>query len=228
MPIRFGGFPERKQIWPGAVLGSIVHAIIVSRYPNISNEQSWDGANYNVQDSMGSRGTIAFSGDNLVGVFFDERSPRNPFHSKKPYELNWFLKDIPASLHNLAYDEALQYVLQEYRGKIVPVITSAFWDDGENLTAVEPWEEVFANGAHLMRIQLLDTGIALKEWKSLYEMSSSEVALARSLFERKIAEPSRSIKLEVSERNILSAGAKGVEGTQESRESFAEIDIILP
>lgn len=195
--------PDRKQLWSGAILASIVHAIMMVEYSDISHEQSWDGMNYSVQNSMGSRGTITFSGDKVVGVFFDEDSPRNPFNADTGYDLDNLLKGIPTDLRSLAQEEALQYVLQEYKGKDVPVITAAFWSEGGDLAAAEPWPQVFNHGAHLIRIQLMDTEEALARWKEEYEMSPLQVTLARSLYKRKMAAPNSQIELEGWERHSL-------------------------
>jgi hypothetical protein len=221
--------PKKTRLWLGAILGSIAHAISVSKYPEISNEQSWDGTNYSVQDSMGSRGTIAFAGEtgeDIVGVFFDANSSRNPFRSEVvDYSVDRFLMGMPTHLHKLAYEEALQYVLQDYRGVVMPVITAAFWSKGDRLEASEPWQQVFENGAHLIRIQLMELSQALSEWQEAYDLSSSQVALAQSLFDRKIATPDRPITLDSRERDILLAEATSDEGIDESRASFAEIGI---
>jgi hypothetical protein len=223
-------FPERGRLWPGAILGAIVHAIAVTQYPEISNEQSWDGDNYNVQDSMGSRGTISFSGDDLVGVFFDDDSPRNPFNSEDDgdYDLEVFLEGMPDGLRQLARERALQYVLQDYEGAAQPIITAAFWSRGERLAAAEPWQEVFDNGAHLVRIQLMETEEAFDEWQEQYELSDEQMALARSVFERKMADPTAPLKLEGRELELLTSWAESEEGMKECRESFGEIGISLP
>lgn len=42
---------------------------MVVHYPDLSSEHSWDGMNYNVQDSSGGRGTITFDGSYCVGAF---------------------------------------------------------------------------------------------------------------------------------------------------------------
>lgn len=220
--------PMRTQLWSGAILGSIVHSLMVCQYPEISNEQSWDGINYSVQDNMGSRGTISFYGDDLVGVFFDENSPRNPFRSRLSYNLEEFFRGAPVKLRSLADEHALQYVLQEYQGAAMPVITAAFWNDGERLVAAEQWQQVIENGAHLVRIQLLSAEAARAEWERHYEMSRAQVALARSIFERKMAAPETTLELDNSVRDLLRANCKGAEGMNESRESFAEIGILLP
>ena len=42
-----------NQLWEGCIMAGIAHAIGVSKYPMLSNEQSWDGINYSMQDSLG-------------------------------------------------------------------------------------------------------------------------------------------------------------------------------
>ena len=39
-----------EELWQGCILASIAHAIMVAHYPELSNEHSWDGINYNIQD----------------------------------------------------------------------------------------------------------------------------------------------------------------------------------
>lgn len=223
-------FPDRRLIWPGAILGSIAHAIFVCRYPDLSHEQSWDGSNYNVQDSAGSRGTISFAGEKFVAVFFLEGSSRNPFHSESHYDLNDFLRGLPDDLQSLAQNEALQYILQEYNGSTIPIITSAFWGDGKNyrVAAAEPWAEVFDHGAALIKNQLLNPNAALANWVTDYELKQSEVALVRALFDRKMATPNQPIEFGEHERHLWTDIALGQDGAEASRESFAEIGIVLP
>lgn len=154
MGISQESFPQCMQLWKGAILGTIAHAIRVTSNPDFSHEQSWDGSNYSVQDSMGSRGTISFAKERIVGVFFDKDSPRNPFRSGQAYDLDSLLAGMPTEHLSIANNEALQYVLQEYGGTAMPIITAAFWSAGDYLTAAEPWSQVFVHGAHLIRIQL--------------------------------------------------------------------------
>ncbi len=233
MPIGEGGYPEKQSIWSGAVLGSIAHAIFVCRHPLFSNEQSWDGTNYNVQDSVGSRGTIAFEGaqaEKVVGVFFYEKSNRNPFHKKSKYDLARLLVGLPQDLRSLANDEALQYVLQKYNNTTLPIITSAFWADrmDERVTAAEPWSQVLEHGAVLIRNQLLPPDLALEKWASDYDLNPSEMALTKSLFRQKMAIRSESFVLDESDGDLWAKISKGQKGIESSRESFLEIGIILP
>lgn len=222
-------FPERRRVYEGALLGSIVHAVMMGQYPDLSNEQSWDDDNYSVQNSSGARGTVTFKDDKLVGVFFDEDSPRNPANSdEEEYDLDRFFEGAPDDVFELAEDGALQYVLQDIADdEQAPIITTAFWSAGERLAAAEPWQQVMEHGAHLLRIQLLDTDAALAEWKEEFEMTDEQVALARSVYERKLAAPDQAITLTQEERDLILADAEEG-GEKEARESFSELNITLP
>lgn len=217
---------SRLQLWQGAILGTIAHAIWVAHHPDLAYEQSWEGPNYIVQNSMGAYGTVTFAENSVVGVFFDSHSSRSPYRSEGSYDLRSFLSGIPENLLVLANQEALQYVLQEYKGITMPIITAAFWSEDDYLTAAKPWQEVFANGAHLVRIQLLDTEKAIAEWQTNYELKSSQVELTRSLFYRKVTRPQTQIVLDDQERSVLASD--GTEGIEVSRELLAGIGIILP
>jgi hypothetical protein len=226
MAINHNAFPQRLQLWYGVILGTIAHAIWLASSPEFSHEQSWDGLNYSIQDSMGSRGTVSFAGDQVVGVFFDKDSPRNPLRLGKPYDVRPFLRGMPPSLLALAEGEALQYVLQEYDGTIMPIITAAFWSEGEYLAAAEPWVQVFDHGAHLIHTQIQDYETAISEWQAEYEMPSAQVDLMKSLFNRKIASSQKQILLSDSELDALIIS--GDEGLDESRELLATVGIIVP
>lgn len=223
-------FPEAERLYQGAILASIVHAVMVASAPDMAHEMSWDESNYNLQDSAGGRATISFSDKGLVGVFFDHESPRNPLGHEVEYDLQSFFKGMPDELYSLAFDDALQYVLDEYEGETLPVITSAFWGRaGERLAAAEPWPAVYEHGAHLARIQLMGAGDdALAAWREEWEMTPEQVALVKSIFERKMSAPDKTLRLTEQERDLIEEQAGGGEGMDESRESFSEIGIILP
>jgi hypothetical protein len=229
MAVSTNEFPEKSLLWPGAILGSIAHAIFVCRCPELAHEQSWDGTNYNVQDSAGSRGTIAFSGSKIVGVFFHDGSDRNPLRTKSTYKLDKFFAGLPADLKPLANEEALPYVLQEINGATVPIITSAFWADGrtDRITAAEPWASVLEHGAVLVKNQLLSPDIAITRWAAEYDLKPSQVMLAQALFERKMADPGAPIELNGSERSLLKEMSDDPTGIAASQECFEEIGILI-
>lgn len=223
-------YPQQHSLFTGALLGSIAHAVFVAKSPDFSHEQSWDGYNYSVQDSAGSRGTVAFSTRNpamFVAVFFLESSNRNPFRSNREYQLEPFLRGIPEELRPLADSEALQYVLQEYQGRPTPIITAAFWSDGRQQRAVgaESWRDIFGHGACLIQNQLLPTDAALSRWQTEYDFSARETNLVRVLYERKLRNFDSLVSLQPEEVILLKHIAASSEGFETSKESFSEIRV---
>ncbi|MDB5077860.1 MAG: hypothetical protein JWO42_4039, partial [Chloroflexi bacterium] len=187
------GFPTSNQLYWGAVLHTIAYAIFIAPDATLDYELSWDGINYNRQNSQGARGTIAFGSLGTVGVFFDVDSSRNPYPSGRTYELETYFRGISSELFALARDEALQYILDDYNGETLPVITSAFWSSGGSISAAEPWEDVLAHGAHLVEVDSLDNDDARKELEREYEFSQEQCTLLQSLFLRKTAASAQAV-----------------------------------
>ncbi|OUB16011.1 hypothetical protein BK708_24175 [Bacillus thuringiensis serovar yunnanensis] len=67
---------DKEQLWKGCVLNSIAHAINVAHCPDFSHESSWDGFNYNMQDSQGRQGTITFHPNYTIVCLQDVNSER--------------------------------------------------------------------------------------------------------------------------------------------------------
>ena len=215
-----------SDLWRGCVLATIAHSIFIAQHIELAAEQSWDGSNYNVQDSQGSLGTVTFGEEGTVGTFFDSHSSLNPFSTEKAYELSEMLAEMPPGLRALADREALQYLLQDYKGKEVPIITATFWSENGRLVAAEPWQSVFSNGGHLVRTQLGSTEDAMPVWKSNYGFNEAEVGLLRSLFVRRVSAQTESVVLTALEKDVLLEG--GSQGLELSRELFAAVSIIVP
>lgn len=132
---------------------------------------------------------------------------------------------MPPNLRALADQEALEYLYDEYGGVTMPIITAAFWSAGQYVTAAEPWPEVLRHGAHLIRIEAMETEAAISEWQAEYAWSEAEIRLMRALFNRKMATPTTPIMLEDWEHEALVAN--GSIGIEKSRELLASIGIIL-
>lgn len=199
----------------------------------MAHEQSWDGRNYNVQDSAGSRGTIAFAEDknHFVGVAYLQTSVRDPLGGDphKANETDLLLRDVPDELKPLS-EEALQYVLQDVNGQVIPVITAAFWSDvaGSRVTSGEPWPDVVQHGAVLFEKQMLPPDVALKEWTQEFEFDCDEIALTEALFRRRLTNASGLLQLTPARLRQVHSMASGDEGLQECRVSLGEIGIVLP
>jgi hypothetical protein len=216
----------RSDLWRGTILATIAHGIFTAGHPELAHEQSWDPPNYNLQDSQGSLGTITFGQEGTVGIFFDLHSPRNPLSIEAAYDLDERLAEMPAPLRALANEEALQYVLQDYRGENIPLITAALWSEDDRLIAAEPWSSVLSNGGHLIQSHLRPTEEAVSEWRTQYGFNPAQVELLRSLFDRKLPPGNRPVVLAATEMGVLLEG--GAEGLELSRDLMAQVGITVP
>jgi len=225
-------YPLKSLVWPGAILASVAHSIFLTRAPLMAHAQSWDGRNYNVQDSEGSRGTIAFGEENnvFVAVFYFEPSKRNPLHSRTVDQkiINDLLPTVPSSLKPLL-DEALQYVLQDCGEDVCPVITASFWSDPESIyiSANEPWSEVIKNGAVLVQNQICGLDRGIEAWTSEFELSASETALVQEIAKKRIQAQNGLIKLSPAWTTQILSGAEDAEGVEACRVALAEIGVVL-
>ncbi len=220
-------YPGTDTLRRGILLRSIVSAIAVARDPNFARYLSWDGKNYVLNNADGTYAAITIDGANVVGVFFDSQSPLSPYRSSEKYGIEVFFRGMPTPLRSIAENQTLRYNRQIYRGETVPIITAAFWSDGEFLTAAFPWQEVLQNGAYIIRVELSsDTNAALNEWQDSYQCSSEEIALARSLFERKMSDPLQPIVLSKQEVESLRRLSKTSEALADSLRALEPIGIM--
>lgn len=208
-----------NQLWEGCIMAGIAHAIGVSKYPMLSNEQSWDGINYSMQDSLGQRGTITFGKDFCVAVFRNE----NSVQCRNGLETMSYFAGAPEKVIQLAKNEALQYLLEEVNGKVIPIITTAFWG-GNTLFSNDLFEDIMKKGGNLLKNQLLDEKTALYAWEKEYDMTKEQRELLEKLFMKKKSQPYQPIILPTKDLSILKVS---VEGFKECKESFKEMNILL-
>ena len=206
------------QLHDGCILASIAHAIMVAHYPILSNEHSWDGFNYNVQNSAGMRGTVTFYDCYCVAAFRNEKSDR--VGSKTAID---YFTDAPQSVIKLATNETLQYLLDDINGTVMPVITTAFWGKGNDLFTKDSFSNLLKYGGELLLKQTMDFDIAISKWVDNYEISSNQVELLKSIYARKTANPHDIIVLTKNEIEMI--GTNDQEGLKESQISFQEINI---
>ncbi|MFB9328942.1 hypothetical protein ACFFSY_23655 [Paenibacillus aurantiacus] len=205
------------NLWQGCILASIAHAIDTAHNPEFAHEQSWDGCNYNVQNTSGTRGTVTFQSEYMVAAFRNEHSERLR-HAKDALD---YLIDSPDEVKSLAEQETLQYLLDDVDGQTVPLITTAFWGDGEGIYSQDAMGDMLENGGFLLERQALDADHAINEWQAYYDMSETQTILLRSLFKRKIEAPSEVLVLTREEIQLI--GSEDEAGLAESRISFEEI-----
>jgi hypothetical protein len=217
-------FPTYSEIWHGAILSTIKHAIDIISYPMMSNELSWDGKNYNRQDSAGSRGTITFADNQLVAVFRDDNSLRTPWNNPN-YNIDELLKGIPSDLLILAENEALQYVIDEYNGVNAPIITSAFWSNNEYMTSSESWMTVVEHGAHILSFELMNLDEAINLCLREYNWNQVEVNVLRNLFEKRKLSSSVEVTLTDDDARVFTKD--GIDNAQESLQLLECVGIVI-
>src|SRR5262245_56861273 len=156
-------FPRSAAVWPGSILATVVNSIMTATYPEYEELEGWTGKTYWIQGWDGRYGAISFDGPFLVGTFFSAKSNRSPYHDLH-YDLTRFFQGFPESHRRLAEQGALLCWRDEDDTR--PLITTAFWDDGEYLTAADSWDVVLANGADLVCIHFIEKiEEALAEWQ---------------------------------------------------------------
>jgi hypothetical protein len=220
---------DGANLYNGCVFAAIVNAITIPRFPDLAFEHSWDGRNYSVQDGMGSRGTVSFSDIGYVGVFFDEHSKRSPYRKVSSYSVDSFFVGAPDALRNLAENEALQYVIDELNGIDQPVITAVFWSDGNNniIEYAVTWDDLVTDGGHLIERQLLPIDEAIARWRLDKDMTSTEIALAHSIYASRIGESTGILALDLPTSTTLSRLTGTTENLESIKESLGELNITL-
>ena len=222
-------FPQRDDIWHAAIVSTIAHAVWVIQHPLLAYEQIWTGDVYSIQDSQGTRGSIAFRDKYILGAFFDSESHFNPFSERDlhddNYDIDRFFYGMTNQLDFLK-NEVLQFLLDEYNGKTIPIITTAFWGVSELTDAATSWSEVVSNGMHILADRIGDLETVLKELRANYEFEDDQVDLVRSIFQQKVLNPKKIIYLQGHKWETIIS--KGQEGMNESRKILDSIGIIVP
>ena len=185
---------SKDQLFKGCILASIAHAIMVAHYPELSNEHSWDGMNYSLQDNRGIRGTITFADNFCIAAFRNDQSERLDSDNLKN-ATEYFFSGAPKEVINLAKKETFQYLLDNINGKIMPLITAGFWGIGEQLFTKDAYEEMIKNGCSIIETQVLPKSQGINTWKRYYDMTEKQIKLLVYLYDRKINNPQTEIIL---------------------------------
>lgn len=212
----------KQQLWEGCMLATIAHAIMVAHYPELSNEHSWDGMNYSVQDSEGVRGTITFSKNYYLGAFRDDNSKRL---AKKDELIKYtaYFSKAPQNIKQLAKQETLQYLLVKVDGRINPLITTAFWGNKEEAISRDKYDDFVHNGGFLIKKQVMDWKKGIDSWREYYDMTQQQCDLLKIIYDKKIIQSNKIIKLNKYEISMIQADDEGLD---ESRTSFGEIGVM--
>jgi hypothetical protein len=206
------------------MLGAVVHATMQTTCPMFF--QCYWGNDYQLNDWSGTYGAATFFKDGVVGTFYD-------VHSRHTWEYlmhnqESFFSGMPTAHRVVAEQFTLQYLLQERDGRILPIVTAVFWNQGAELVAAVHWKEMMDNGGHILRIQFLDTEPALVEWQEGYQMTPAQVDFVRRVFKRRMAAKAAWIELTAAESQWLQEQAESAEAMTKCRQCFAEVGIFVP
>lgn len=210
-----------QDVWKGSILGSLAHAIMVAKYPFLSYEQSWDGANYNVQDGQGVRGTVSFI-DNCCAAALRDDSQKKLFTGK---EIDYLLMGVDKIIEGVFKEETLQYLLDEVNGEAVPTITAIFWGTDDLYTSLSI-ENMMRGGGNLLEKQFMKYQDAFPAWCEEYKMDDSQASLLEKLYSEKIKNPEKILIIEKNDVKIIEYFEE--EGKEESIQSLKELNIFLP
>lgn len=212
-------YVTKTDIYRGCLIASISHAIMTNVYPELSYEQSWDGANYSIQNSSGMRGTITFENDFCVGAIRNERSSSivgGEF-------IQECMRSFPSNVICKAYEETLQYLLLEKDGIVAPYVTSVFWADYYALYYEEKFIDSIKEDFALFENILLPKKIAIEKWKEYYDMDSKVIELIDILYQWKMKDFLSPIELNEKQRKLI----PGSVINNQCLEALKELNIVL-
>ena len=206
-------FPSKRVVWSRAILGGIVNATMTAQEESFACFEGWVRNHYVLNGADGRCGSITFAGGHwyaegpLVGVFHDVHSDR--YDNVDEVDLERFFMGCPTYQRSLAEQAALSYLRPEFEGRLLHCVTAAFWDEGDSVTAPDPWDEIIRDGASLISEEMSeDQDAALSRFAEGYGMTEEQVAFARSLYDRKNARPPALIELSMDEGKFLESTFK--------------------
>nr|WP_317356425.1 hypothetical protein [uncultured Tyzzerella sp.] len=208
------------KLMEGCFLFSIVHAIMVSKYPMLSFEHSWDNFNYNIQDISGKRETITFYNNYCVAAFRNEESYRMKDVINNCEYLEKYFYNCEVDIFKLAKNETLQYLLDDTNYGIYPCITSTFWGkfDDNKVYSNDVINDIFFNGGDLIKDHLLNYNDIISKLISKYNMNNNQIILLEKIFKNKVKEKNKLIFLSKSDIKLIDI--PNYEGFKESKTSI--------
>ncbi len=216
-PKREGGSNSYKNILENTIIASVSHAIMVSTYPELNYEHSWDGINYNYNDGEGTRMTISFEENYCVGGICN-------FNYPYIKDLNKYLEGVPKDIKDTFIDETSQYLLEEIDGKTIPVLTTMFWFKKDKINFVGKYEDFLMNGGNILEEFSIEKQKYFEKCEEYYEMNFNQISLLKSIVEKKFRNIKHDIYLSPKEVKMIGGNKKNL---YESQESFKELDIYI-
>lgn len=189
----------KAVIFRGSLIASIMHAIMTNKYPELSYEQSWDGTNYSIQNSLGLRGTITFYHEFCVGAIRNEEY----VFSNNKYDVQQYMNGFPFDVVQKANEETLQYLLINENSTIKPCVTSVFWADDKNIHFERRFIENIKKDFVLLDDILLPERNAIDKWINYYEMDYNAIQLFNDIYLLKKANFASKVILSEKQKKLI-------------------------
>ena len=209
---------SKADIFRGCLISSIMHAIKVNEYPELSYEQSWDGDNFSMQNSAGLRGTISFCPDFCIGAIRND----DDVNLDVKCDIQLKLEGFPSYVAQKAKKETLQYLLIDNNGIVVPYATTVFWAD-DNIHFEKGFIDKNKQDLLLFENIMLPEIRAIEKWKNYYEMDSNAMQLFDCIYSLKMKNFNSKIVLSPKQIKLI----PGNSITSECLESLAEINVFV-
>jgi hypothetical protein len=184
--------PSASQFRTNSVLTTIVHAIWLIHDPLLEYERQWRNRIYCVNDSMGRQGAANEGAERIVGVVFDENSPRSPLRSGSKGRSTSNLRGMPSDL--LPVMQAAIEMMPSVHGS--RLTTVAFWESNGTLVGADPWEQLLEHGVRVFKYEILSEPDVLSTLKAGYQLSTAQVDLALRIYDRKREVDSANVQLD--------------------------------
>jgi len=184
-------------LYENCLIASIAHAFAIARFPDIANEISWDGNNFNIQSGE-SRGTITFSNCEAVGAFRKESSIRiNEYPQKKAIS---FFDEAPEVVQHIAKADTLEYLYDNIDGLNMPVATTGFWTEKNHIYSLDTLEIFEEQGGIIVKnILQKNSGEALEFWVGFYDLNEVLSIAIKNLSKKRNATSDREIIITIEE-----------------------------
>jgi hypothetical protein len=239
--------PSVVQLWRGCILCTIAEGIhsAWTGTGGIGGWFSWwEGGCYLLDDRSGDLGALAFNDDRVVGIFFAHDSNRSPWsQDREVHDIDWYFRGMPSHLRLWADEEIIPHMARWGSPGDPPIITAALWGEGNVITSVDSWPDLFWHGLAILHTELQPPDAAIRTLRDQYDLSTMQVTLLESLFNRRVAEATKALSLTDQERALLVAdrptelpewqrqrltGGSDDAGITLCRDLLAQIDMIVP
>ena len=125
---------------------------------------------------------------------------------------------------DLLKSETLEYVLLDSEdGTVVPVVTSLFYCNAEELTIIADDRGALTADVEALALHIAPMEQQIEYWKEYYEMSDEQIVLLIDLYEEKLQNIHSEIHLTDEQKKML----PGEDIDDECIVSFAEIGILV-